>query len=195
MAAILGAVGGAVFTGGANVYLEWRKARRELIGIGSAIAGEISAIMQGLNIRNYQPRLRERLRDLKADSAPGSHGFSFNENTETNPIWTAYIDRIGLLGGRLPQRVTHFYNLYQSAIIEFQDFCKPTLPVTEGEQIERILAIWQEAGRDVQPLVRDLLSLSYPAKNICDARLWLQGHRMTPAMAGWRHGSGLGRGE
>jgi hypothetical protein len=79
---------------------------------------------------------------------------------ELTPIVKAYTDKLGLLGGTLPQRVAIFYTRYQSLRSELKLLAAETNPLAAAGRIERNLPIWYETKKDAEALVADLLALS-----------------------------------
>src|SRR5260221_1981434 len=92
LAAILGAIGGAILSG---ILLEAYKRHRDRQGAASAIAGEIFAILQMSARRNYVPWLQPILPQLdSAIHVPLSD--ILRQPIQLDPVTSTYRDRLGL---------------------------------------------------------------------------------------------------
>src|SRR5260221_3910021 len=106
LAAILGAIGGAILSG---ILLEAYKRHRDRQGAASAIAGEIFAILQMSARRNYVPWFQGILRQLDSGIDVAIPDI-LRRPIELDPVISSYMDRLGPLGSDLPERIITCYH-------------------------------------------------------------------------------------
>jgi hypothetical protein len=111
---ILAAIAGALVAGAANVIVELIKRRNDRRGAASAIADEISGIVWSAEKRLLPDYFRDLVPKLKSGAAPPPPWFYYDSEHKPTPILDAHLDRIGCLGGRLPERIAQFHARYQA---------------------------------------------------------------------------------
>lgn len=109
-AAILGAFigGGAVI--GSNVILESYKRHRDRQGTASALAGEIAAALAMAQARHYVENFTVIAERLEHGDERPFPAIVSDDHRGLEPVLRAYLYRIGMLPGDLPERVAQFYS-------------------------------------------------------------------------------------
>jgi hypothetical protein len=156
---IFGVVIGAILGGAANLVVEYFKQRSERRGAASAIAGEISAIIDVTELRGLVKYFEALPAKLRSSAPPSPPWFILDTSVDATPVIKAYVGKIGSLGGDLPRRVAHFYSLYQSVRTEIRILTAETNPISAANRIDSTLPIWYRAKREGQALIGDLLAL------------------------------------
>ena len=98
--ALLGAVLGVLLSG---VAAESYKRHRDRQGAASAIAGEILAVLNLTEKRNYIAAFIYIAEELEA-GRPTKVPDILQRPITLEPVVTAYLDRLGLFGGTVPER-------------------------------------------------------------------------------------------
>jgi hypothetical protein len=157
---LVGVIVGALLAGGAQIIIEQIRRGEDQRGAACALAGEISALLEGVRIRGFVQHFEELATILRSGNHYPPPWFSLDSSVNSTPIMVAYVGRIGCLGGSVARRVAHFYNMHQSVLTEIKGFCEETNPQYGAVRIERTLPLWQQVSEEGERLVFDLLALS-----------------------------------
>jgi hypothetical protein len=143
--AIIAAAVGATAAIMSGLGVEAYKRHRDRKGIASAIAGEISGIIMMTAKRRHVERFQGALERLDRNEPvviPGILGVE----PKLDPVVEKNLDKLGALGGDLPERIAHFYQFLMGirqdlfAMSKFGVSCRscalrsPMLP-TNGPEI------------------------------------------------------------
>lgn len=144
---VLGALLAALISG---VGLESYKRHCDKQGVASALAGEIFAIIQMSEKRNYVEYYKSVLKIIRDDKIdvklPNIIG---DTSSGLDPIFNNNIDKLGLLNAttKLPERIAIFYSYLQGIRLDLitlakEDFSQDLL--VKAEIIEEDLKLWAE---------------------------------------------------
>ena len=160
---ILAAIAGALLAGMTNIVLEIYKRANDRKGVCSAMAGEISAIVSGVEACRIPDDLAELAKDLRSEYPPEPPWVYLDASLSGTPILDAYIERIGILGGRLPERAARFYAPFENMRLKTKSLADGLYkgdPVAAAAEIDSYLALWAIISNEGEALVSDLRSLS-----------------------------------
>ena len=166
MADAWSAVGGAfigAFAGiGAGIVLEAFKRYRDRVGTASALVGEISAILDIANTREYvqySDWLLEKLRQ-----APGHKvAMLFGDPKLVDPILEKHLDKLGLLGGDLPERVAIFYSRVRAIRFDWARLSSHEFDDKLERRVDLVKfngTLWKKTAVDGKVLCADLKKLA-----------------------------------
>jgi hypothetical protein len=157
---ILAAVAGALVSG---FLLERFKRTDDRRGIASAIAGEISGILNNALVRKLPEYFEDLIPKLKSPTPPPPPWIYFDPSYNATPVFDSHVGRIGFLGRRLPERVAQFYALYGSVRTEAKTMAGGFYdknPAGAGAVVERTLVVWRQVETLGEALIDDLLAIS-----------------------------------
>jgi hypothetical protein len=157
------ALAGAAITAAAFLLADWRGLRRSRRGMASAIAGEISGLLQGTAARKQAIGFQVLAQQLLSNSAPARSRPGSDERERADPVMHAHAGRIGELGGNLPERVARFYILLEILRADLRRLNGPEFQYDQKAAAALIMAdiqLWQETERDAAVLVADLLKIA-----------------------------------
>jgi hypothetical protein len=156
LAALLGVAIGGVFGIAGGVVLEAYKRRRDRQGTASALAGEIASILFLADRRGYVAFFEGILPRLGAGENVPIGNFAPSAD-QPDPVAKAFIDRLGLLPGQLPERVVRFYSMTTGIRRDLERMAKGEFDVA-GKIfiIKQDLEIWREAVLLGNELVAEL---------------------------------------
>jgi hypothetical protein len=146
VAVLLGAIFGAILSG---VGLESYKRHRDRQGTASAIAGEIFAILQMSAKRNYVSWFHGMLSTLDSGTDLKVPDI-LRRPIELDPVISKYLDRIGLLGEDLPERIVTFYHQIMGIRSDLARLADgkfdgvPNASQIKANLIREDLALWDE---------------------------------------------------
>jgi hypothetical protein len=103
-AAAIGAFAGI----GSGLLLEAYKRRQERRGVAMALAGAIAMQLGAIERRGHLKFFKDELARLRAGEVRAYFGFADKDQVR-DPIADAYIEKYGMLGGDLTERVIHFF--------------------------------------------------------------------------------------
>ena len=162
---IVGAMLGAL----AAIALERHKHATDRRGVASAIAGEISAWIYGVEMRGQVEEFTAHAVRVRSGQAGQGPYAWIDTESNRDPVLTAYINRIGVLGGNLPERVARFYTILESLRSDLRRLAGPELvgkPDAAADVIEKGLELWKQAATDGKKLVQDLQAVASAKRNL-----------------------------
>ncbi len=161
VAALLGAVigaGSAIFSG---LLLERYRARRDVRGTASTLAGDISTTLHMTRVRNY----KELFEGLAAQLAKGTDvqipRVVKDPGEKPEPIIERLIEKIGYLPGDLPERIVRFHVVSASIQLDIVRMAAGELSVPDKAfVIRQDLDLWADNEVRGDQLVIDLRRLA-----------------------------------
>jgi hypothetical protein len=152
---------------GSGLLLEAYRRRRDRKGVASALAGEISAILTITSMRQYEQLFAGLLSRIEAGEDVPIPLVITNDPNALDPIIAKHIDKLGMLGGNLPERVAHFHYVLNALRIDAVALAKVPTGNVAGKRgvMTQDLALW----RDAEPKAR---ALAAQLKKIATPQLW-----------------------
>jgi hypothetical protein len=160
--AFLGAILGAILSG---VGLESYKRHRDRQGVASALAGEIFAILQMSEKRNYVQWATQLVQQLEAGEAVKIPDV-VAKPIELDPVAAKHVDKIGLLGGNLPEKIATFYHYVMGIRLDLSNLADGKFDYNHTQKanlIKEDLALWAETVALGNGLLSDLHKLAAEA--------------------------------
>jgi hypothetical protein len=161
VAALLGALIGAVAAIGGAIFAEHYRRHRDRQGVASALAGEISGILFMAERRRH-PEVFENeiLPKLKAGIDVPISKFTQGRDYK-DPVIERYLDKIGLLLGTLPDRIVRFYYSVQGIRLDLERLIEGEFDILgKINIIIEDLALWRETESLGQQLVHELRDIA-----------------------------------
>jgi hypothetical protein len=152
LAALLGVIIGALLSG---VGLESYKRHRDRQGLASALAGEIFAILHMTSKRNHVVWFTAMAKQLEADQ-PVKIPDIVQRPLQLDPVIASLVDRLGLLGANLPERITTFYHYVNGVRLDIVNLVDGKFDhdlKQKANLIREDLALWDETiklGGDIR---------------------------------------------
>jgi hypothetical protein len=105
-----------------NLFIECRRAKSARRNLALAFAGEISAIVEIVNTRQYIPNLRNAITYMEETGEIYPLHISVNRD-----YFNVYVSNIGILGGRLPRMIATFYTQGNSVLEDINSLSNDAL--------------------------------------------------------------------
>ncbi len=163
MDTVLGVVIGAVLAGLGKLVFDLYTRAQDRKGIAAAIAGEVSGIIYATEMTKMVDSFEWLANALRSPSPPSPPWNYVDTEFKVDPVLAAYLPRIGTLGGDLPQRIAHFYNLVGTIRLKQKMMASGLwndAPLAAADAIDSGIAIWKAAEADGRQLVSDLQAFS-----------------------------------
>ena len=159
IAVLIGAVITVFFSG---IFLESYKRHRDLQGVASAIAGEIFSIIHLTERREHPKQFARLLAQLEAGATIDWPDITGGDPTQDDPVIKSNLERIGLIPGNLPERITTFYSYVRGIRIDLVHLSKGVFkePQTQASIIRADLILWSDAVQLGNSLWVELRNLS-----------------------------------
>jgi hypothetical protein len=160
---IVAAIFGAILTGGFSIILNQIKERNDRRALASAVAAEISGIVNNVKTRGLDGYFRALVPLLQSDTPPAPPWAHFNAQHDSCPVYKAYLAKLGILGPHLSGRVVRFYALFEAVrteIIILASGAYDAEPKKAAKLVERALTLWDQIEPLALPLIADLFALS-----------------------------------
>jgi hypothetical protein len=126
--ALLGVIVGGLLSFGGQFFLQWRERKHLARQVALGLAGEIAALVRIAEQREYAKRLREFVK-----SGLVVKTFIFARRNYFK-VFDANADKVGLLGGDLPESVAAFYVQAAAILEDFETVSDPTITWSLAEQ-------------------------------------------------------------
>ena len=150
------ALGGILALAG-GVCAHWYGHRQERKNIAHALAGEISAILDIVERRNYEKDIQKTIQSAKQTGEPWRFTILMRKNYF--PIFESNAENIGLLRSDLAKGVAKFYVLCKGISEDVSpDSFESETQVESISRLENLLVLFQEARTTGQQLVTRLES-------------------------------------
>lgn len=157
-------VGGTLAVAGSIAVpfaVEMARQRSERRCVAAALAGEVSAILNIVEQRQYIPELRKFIEIAKADPRVDVvHTFHFSVRRNPFAVYDSQLPRLGVLEPRLVRLLTGFYAQASAVLEDIADMNEGRMTrATRDESIQRLqrlLVLLEETDR----LGREILGLS-----------------------------------
>jgi hypothetical protein len=143
-------IGGLLATTGGIVsalVIERQRQKIDAHNLALAFKGEISAILNHFEFRNYDRRFGEVIEQIEASGEPFFMPFRIRYTYDR--IYEENAERIGLLRGHLPEQIPFFYTLMRSVMEDMASLGDGTFA---GLELEVLLRIYRDARRGLGTL-------------------------------------------
>jgi hypothetical protein len=138
-------VGGLLATGGGiltTLFIENQKRRYESTHLAMAFKGEIGALVQQIEERNYLGRISEVIRQMQETGEP--FYMPLRVHYRYDRVYENNVERIGLLKPPLAERIPRFYTRVTSALDDFTNLADR---VYAGLEISVLVRVYQDLHR------------------------------------------------
>ncbi len=158
VAALFGAIITILFSG---ILLESYKRHRDLQGVAPALAGEIYSIIHITDKRQTPKNFAYLLSQLEAGKQIAWPDVTGGDRSEDDPVMNKHLDKIGLLPGNLPERITTFYTYLRGIRIDVRSLSKGIFaePSAQAAIVRADLILWADAnqlGNTICPIYETL---------------------------------------
>jgi hypothetical protein len=150
---MIGAIMGAVGTGVANLFVDYRRRKSESECVTQAIVAEISAHLEIIRKRNFHDTLINQI-SLARENKQGLHKYYAVISRDHSPVYFGNTDKLGLLNNEIRLNVVKFYQLLECVICDIQKN-EGYLAINGGSQsdYEELLRIVEEATKVGEQIV------------------------------------------
>jgi hypothetical protein len=159
--AIFGAIVGGFVGMAGGVVLEMYKRHRERQGIASALAGEISTILFMTKERKYIETYHKIAELLECGQEVSIPTVVTRTEKGFDPVMAKNLDRLGSLGGSLPEGIVKFYTIVEGLRFDVTRLAGGEFKQRQheaAELIRRDIKIWADIATLGSQLVGDLQS-------------------------------------
>lgn len=108
-----------------NLFIECRRAKSARRNLALAFAGEISAIVEIVNTRQYIPNLRNAITYMEETGE--IYPLHISVNRDYFNVYVSNVSNIGILGGRLPRMIATFYTQGNSVLEDINSLSNDAL--------------------------------------------------------------------
>ncbi len=134
---------------GTSLISETRRREAERLSLTGAIVGEVSALIDISERRNYIEGLRELISRAKAnkDAPDKSVWYHFSVRRNPFPVYDANLTRIGILRDPLPRHIARFYAMSSSILEDIADMREGKMQRGRDESIhclEELLKLFED---------------------------------------------------
>ena len=140
---------GGIIAGLLPVFLQNRRERR---GLACSLAGEISAIVESLEKRQYEQSLEQLIQKINTTNDPGHYTVRLEQNYFV--VYEANAAKIGLLPQHAAQEVARFYtfakSLFEDATDKNFDPKKPEDAIRRLNEMLFFLRLLIQIGKSVE---------------------------------------------
>ena len=158
----MGALIGACAAVAGGMLFEHCKRHRDRKRVASALADEISAIVSMTTARNYVPLFQSIAAQIEAGTNVAVP-LLIGEPREMEPMMEKHIDRLGLLGGDLSERIVTFYSFVQGIKLdidrmangEFDDDLR-----AKAFLVRQDVALWKDADTVANAVLAELRAIA-----------------------------------
>jgi hypothetical protein len=162
-AALLGAaIGGCAGIVGSLVTYVLQRGRDKQ-GAASAIAGEIASILDMSEARHYVELFTSFAESFEAGHEPKIPNIIKGRDDELEPVIKIYLDKIGLFGGDLPERIVRYYSVLHGIRFDIERLIDGEYighPKNAAWLIRHDLDLWKENETLGRQIVVDLKNMA-----------------------------------
>ena len=160
---IVGVLAGGAVTTGATITIEWCRERREARSLAHAFRGELLALRNIVDSRQYIEGLKTVIANIKQSQTPIA--FPIRARREYFNVFKANVDKLGRLKCPLPERIADIYIKANAILEDIESLAADGMnqaTANECSQFYTELLQLFEDSRTAAGQIADLIAKEYP---------------------------------